>query len=92
MGLIQNAIEESGISTISLTAHPHITKMVGAPRAVYMRFPQGNLFGQAFNPEQQRSILRAALEAVGSIERPGTILEYPARWRGSLRSASAQEA
>lgn len=86
MGLIQNAIEESGISTMSLTAHPHITKMVGAPRAIYMRFPQGNLVGQAFNPEQQRMILRTALEAVGTMEEPGTILEYPERWRGSLRS------
>lgn len=86
MGLIQNALEENGISTISLTTHPYITKMVGAPRAIYMRFPQGNLIGQAFNPEQQRSILRTALEAVGSIEAAGTILEYPGRWRGSLRS------
>jgi len=37
VGLIQNAIEEAGISTVSLTAHPHITKMVGVPRALYMR-------------------------------------------------------
>ena len=85
-------MEESGISTISLTVHPYITKMVGAPRAIYMRFPQGNLFGQRFDPAQQRSIHRAALEAVGSIERSGTILEYPARWRGSLRFGSAREA
>ena len=88
MGLIQNAIEEAGISTISLTAHPHITKMVGAPRAIYMRFPQGNLLGQAFNPEQQRTILRTALETVVTLKTPGTILEYPDRWRGSLRSRS----
>jgi hypothetical protein len=87
VGLIQNALEENGISTISLTTQPHITKMVGAPRAIYMRFPQGNLVGQAFNPEQQRSILRTALEAVGSIKETGTIMEYPGRWRGSLRSA-----
>ena len=87
MGLIQNAMEESGISTMSMTAHPHITKSVGAPRAIYMRFPQGNLVGQAFNPEQQRSILRTALEAVASIERTGMILEYPERWRGSLRAS-----
>ncbi len=92
MGLIQNALEGSGISTISLTAHPYITKMVGAPRAVYMRFPQGNLFGQPFDPEQQRSILRATLEAVGSIAQTGTILEYPYRWRSSPRSARKQEA
>jgi hypothetical protein len=88
VGLIQNAIEDAGISTVSLTTHPYITKMVGAPRAIYMRFPQGNLIGQAFNPEQQRSILRTALEAVGSIKETGTILEYPERWRGSLRSKS----
>jgi D-proline reductase (dithiol) PrdB len=81
VGLIQNAIESGGISTISLTMHPHITKMVGAPRAIYMRYPQGNLFGEPFNAAQQRSILRSALEAVSHIEQPGTILEYPGRWR-----------
>jgi len=87
VGLIQNAIEKAGISTVSLTAHPHITKMVGAPRAIYMRFPQGNLLGQALNPEQQRKILQAALETVASLEKVGTILEYPDRWRGSLRQS-----
>ena len=86
MGLIQNAIENSGVSTISLTTHPYITKMVGAPRAIYMRFPQGNLIGQAFNPEQQRTILSTALEAVGAMKEAGTIMEYPERWRGSLRA------
>ncbi len=81
MGLIQNAIEKSGVSTISLTVHPHITRMVGAPRAIYMRFPQGNLFGAPYAAGQQRVILRAALEAVSCMEQPGTILEYPGRWR-----------
>lgn len=80
------------MSTISLSAHPYITKMVGAPRAIYLRFPQGNLFGAPFDAEQQRSILRVTLEAVGTIEQSGTILEYPLRWRGSLRSAGVQEA
>ncbi len=88
MGLIQNALEDAGISTMSLTAHPHITRMVGAPRAIYMRFPQGNLLGQAFNPEQQRAILETALAAVTTFDAPGTIMEYPDRWRGSLRSRS----
>ena len=76
---------------MSMTAHPHITKMVGAPRAIYMRFPQGNLIGQALNPEQQRTILQTALEAVGSMSEAGTIMEYPDRWRGSLRGASARK-
>ena len=76
---------------MSMTAHPHITKMVGAPRAIYMRFPQGNLIGQALNPEQQRTILQTALEAVGEMSEAGTIMEYPDRWRGSLRSARASK-
>lgn len=87
MGLIQNAIEKADFSTISLTAHPHITKMVGAPRAIYLRFPQGNLLGQANNPEQQRKILTTAMETVVSLDKSGTILEYPDRWRGSLRQS-----
>ena len=87
MGLIQNAIEHAGIATMSLTAHPHITRMVGAPRAIYMRFPQGNLVGQAFNLEQQREILQTALAAVASMSEAGAILEYPGRWRGSLRAS-----
>jgi len=79
VGLIQNAIEERGISTVSLTAHPHITKIVGAPRAIYMRFPQGNQLGQASNSEQQRAILTTALESLRTMETPGAILEYPDR-------------
>lgn len=69
------------MSTISLTVHPHISKMVGVPRGLYLRVPQGNLFGECFEADQQRSILSTALEAVASITSPGTILEYPHRWR-----------
>jgi hypothetical protein len=89
VGLIQNAIEAAGICTISLTAHPYITKMVGAPRAIYMRYPQGNLFGAPDDPHGQRTILQAALQAVASMSAAGTILEYPARWRGGLRNGQA---
>jgi hypothetical protein len=81
VGLVQNQIEAAGVATISMTVQPHITATVGAPRAVFLRYPAGNQVGEAGKPKQQRAILTAALEAVAAIQRPGTILEFPHRWR-----------
>jgi hypothetical protein len=81
VGLVQNQVEAAGVATISVTAQPHITAMVGAPRAVPMRYPAGSQVGEAGKPQQQRAILTGALEAVTAIQRPGTILECPYRWR-----------
>lgn len=69
------------MATISMTVQPHITAMVGAPRAVFLRYPAGNQVGEAGKPQQQRAILTAALEAVAAIHTPGTIVELPYRWR-----------
>ena len=81
MGLIQNVIEGMGVSTVSITVHPHLTAGVGVPRAITLRFPQGNVVGEPFNEEQQLAILANALHAVETIQRPNTILEWPYRWR-----------
>jgi hypothetical protein len=78
---VQNQIEAAGVATISMTVQPHITAMVGAPRAVLLRYPAGNQVGEAGKPQQQQAILTAALKAVATIQRPGTILEFPYRWR-----------
>ena len=69
------------VATISMTVQPHITAMVGAPRAVYLRYPAGNQVGEAGKPQQQRAILTAALEVAAAIQAPGTIVEFPYRWR-----------
>lgn len=69
------------MATISMTVQPHITTMVGAPRAVYLRYPAGNQVGEAGKPQQQRAILTAALEVAAAMQAPGTIVEFPYRWR-----------
>jgi D-proline reductase (dithiol) PrdB len=81
VGLVQNQIEHAGVATNSMTMQPHITAMVGAPRAMFLRYPAGNQVGEAGKPQQQRTILTAALEAVAAIHTPGTIVELPYRWR-----------
>jgi D-proline reductase (dithiol) PrdB len=80
-GLILNALEGSGLTTVGMTLKPEITLSVGAPRTVYVRFPLGNPFGEPHRPDQQTTILTHALQALSVIPRPGLILELPFRWR-----------
>lgn len=69
------------MSTVSMTVNPRITHGVGVPRGVFVRFPQGNIFGEAGRPDQHRAVLEVALQALVQAERPGTIFQAPFRWR-----------
>ena len=64
-----------------MAVQPHVTAGVGVPRAIYLRFPVGNQLGEAGKPKQQQTILTEALAAAARMEKPGTILELPYRWR-----------
>lgn len=81
VGLVQGAIEEAGISTISITVRPEVTLNMRVPRAAYVRFPTGNPVGEPHKPHQQRTILRGVLRALETILEPGSVLEMPYRWR-----------
>ena len=69
------------MSTVSMTVNPRITYGIGVPRAAVLRFPQGNMFGAAEKPDQQRTILRAALDVLVQAQEPRTMLQLPYRWR-----------
>ena len=81
MGLIANAVEGAGASTLVVSVRPDVTQGVGAPRAMYVRFPLGNSFGEPERPDQQRTILHAALEALQTLREPGLMVESGFRWR-----------
>ncbi len=81
MGLIQNAIEGAGITTISATMKPEITHYVRVPRAARMRFPQGNPLGEAGRADQQRVILGDLLRLPWVVEEAESIVTLPHRWR-----------
>ena len=57
-----------------------ITAAVNPPRAVYLDFPLGHTAGRPHEPALQRRILRDTLEALESIDTPGTIRRLPYRW------------
>lgn len=81
VGLIQGQIEKSGISTMSTTVVPYVTRNILVPRAAYVRFPIGSPIGEPNDAEQQLTVLRAILDAFEVIDEPGTTVELPFRWR-----------
>ncbi len=82
MGLIARDIEAAGVPTLCMTSAWDITRAVAPPRAVFVHHPLGHQTGAPGDAEGQRELVRAALEAGLSIQRPGEIVELPWRWQG----------
>lgn len=82
MGLIQQAAEEAGIATASVTHLPELTEKVTVPRALHIKFPLGRSFGQAGRTDLQRKIVLDLLEAVQTRKpEDEKIQKLPYRWR-----------
>ncbi len=75
MGLVQRAIEEAGIPTISVTMAPDVTRRVRVPRAASVAFPLGHPFGFPGEAFRQRAILSRLLGLARDIREPGTIVD-----------------
>ena len=83
IAIIQSTSERAGIATISMTLKPEVTYFMNTPRAVYIRFPYGYSVGPAFKPGIQKEITKKSIETLYEIEKPGTIIKLPYRWRGN---------
>ena len=57
-----------------------ITAAVRPPRAVYLDFPLGHTAGKPHDEALQRRILRDTLDALVTIDTPGTVRWLPYRW------------
>ena len=80
MGLVARVIEAAGIPTVVVSTGRDLSAQVKPPRTVFVNFPMGNTFGRAFDANQQRSILRDALQALKSVARGGEIIDLPYEW------------
>ena len=74
VGLIQRAVEEAGISTVSITLIESMTKKVKPPRALAVPYPFGHPLGEPNNPALQHAIIAEAL-ALLEDEAPPPILK-----------------
>jgi hypothetical protein len=73
--------EEAGFVTISMGNDADRMAKIKPPRALKVKFGRGSMFGEPGNVERQRRILMDALEALRTMELPGTIRELPYVWK-----------
>lgn len=57
-----------------------ITTLIKPPRTAYLDYLLGNAVGRPEEPEEQRTILRAALSLLQTAREPGELVELPNRW------------
>ena len=68
VGLIQGAIEEAGIATVSLSLLREVTKKVRPPRAMFVPFPHGFTLGRPHDAVLQHRIIRESLKLLERTE------------------------
>ena len=69
-----------GLSTILVTNMPFWAEAVGVPRTLAIEFPFGHILGQPHAVEQQRRVIRQALEALERAEAPGAVVHSREEW------------
>ena len=80
MPVLARLFEDAGMSTILVTNMPFWAKRVGAPRTLAVEFPFGQILGQPKEREQQRRVLRKALEVLEEADLAGTIVHFQEKW------------
>ena len=75
MGLIQRAIENEGVATISITLSEQITRKVRPPRALYPGFPLGHPIAFPGQTLRQLKVLRLLLKYLEKLDSPGSIVK-----------------
>jgi hypothetical protein len=73
--------EEAGIPTVSMGNEPERMAKIKPPRALRVKFGRGSMFGEPGNAKRQRRIVMDALDALRTMDVPGTIRELPYQWR-----------
>ncbi|MFQ5694179.1 MAG: hypothetical protein ACE5IM_14220, partial [Nitrospinota bacterium] len=71
------ALEEAGVSTVSVSVVRDLSEMMTLPRVVSPRFPIGNPLGRAGDRQGQRRVLWEALRTLEERTRPGEIVDLP---------------
>ncbi len=87
MGLVQRALEASGISTVALSWIPELTRAVGVPRLAGISYPMSRPLGRPHDAEGQRAVLRATLELLATAPGPDSYVELPFEWPESPAQA-----
>jgi D-proline reductase (dithiol) PrdB len=80
IGLLARVFEREGISTVSVTSAPDITRRVRPPRSGWLNFPLGYSLGRPNEPDEQRAICLEVLRLAESATARGGIAELDFTW------------
>lgn len=87
MGLVQRTLEASGLSTVTLSWMPELTRRVGVPRLAGIGYPLSRPLGRPHDEDGQRAVLRATLALLESATGPDHYVELPFQWPESVSQA-----
>nr|WP_142386563.1 hypothetical protein [Bacillus sp. Marseille-P3661] len=79
--MIQRAVEQEGIPTLSISHLPELTERTNVPRALHIKFPMGSTFGAPGRSDLQRKIVLDMINGVTDIKETGTIQPLPYNWK-----------
>ena len=80
MSLIARHLEAAGLPTVCLASALDIIEAGRVPRTVFVDYPLGHTAGRPFDPDDQKRIVKSAVDALASITTPGQIITLPAEW------------
>ena len=80
VSLIARHLESIGLPTVCLASALDIIQAGRPPRTVFVDYPLGHTAGRPFDPEDQKGIVKSALDALVSVTTPGQVLTVPAQW------------
>jgi D-proline reductase (dithiol) PrdB len=90
VGLVQRAIENEGIATISITLSEEITKQVRPPRALFPGFPLGHPIAFPGQTLLQLKVLRLLLNFLEELDAPGSIVRCDLTYSDDLAAGCAR--
>ena len=88
---MQRATERRGIPTASPTVARDVTEHAKPPRAVFLPFMMGHLFGVPFHDQLQRRVLLELLQQIETATESGTIHDLDVTWAEARREGKAIE-
>ena len=89
VSLLARELEAAGFRTVTVTMLPELTRLVGAPRSLSVRFPFGAPCGDPTNRELHRGVLLETLELLRSCAQPGEVRPSRFAWRRGGPEAGA---
>ncbi len=88
---MQRVVEKRGIPTVSVSVARDVTLHIKPPRAVFLPFMMGHLFGVPFHKSLQREIILTALSRIEQAKQSGDVYFFQKTWAQARKEGKEVE-